>query len=363
MKTFACICGNRLFFDNTNCLACNRQVGWCPRCAAIRALEPAADGQFRCTGEGCGATLVQCRNYAVEGVCNRMVVAGPDVPAAPLCGGCRFNRTVPDTSVPGNRTKWAQLESAKRRLLYTLDDLGLPYGTAEEGFDPPLCFDFKADLVREKGAWHRLGAVEHVYTGHASGRITINLDEADDAERERRRINMNEAHRTLIGHFRHEIAHYYWELLVRGRCEDACRACFGDHDDPPYGEALKAHYNSGPPDDWPSRYVSAYATMHPWEDFAETFAVYLDMAAVLETVGHWGLEKTVRPLDDFDQALSTYRHIGISLNEVNREMGLLDVVPEVFVAPVVEKLRFIHELIRTASRNAGGATDSREARA
>ena len=347
MRTFVCVCGNRLFFDNTQCLACHRQVGWCPRCAGIRALEREGDGRWRCTASDCGALLVPCHNNAVEGVCNAMVEAEAVISGKrPFCNACRFNHTVPDTSIAGNREKWAQIEAAKRRVLYTLDQLGLPYGTANEGFDPALRFEFKADLVRSKERWSQLGPIEPVYTGHASGRITINLDEADDAERERRRVHMNEAHRTLIGHFRHEIAHYFWDLLVRGRCEAAFCDHFGDHTDPPYREALKQYYAAGPPADWQRGYVSAYATMHPWEDFAETFALFMDMVAVLETAGHWEMESGIRPLDDLDATLRTYQRLGIRLNEINREMGLLDLVPEIFVPPVIDKLRFVHALIR-----------------
>jgi len=362
MRTFTCICGQRLFFDNTNCLNCGRRVGWCPHCHAIRGLDPAGNGRWRCTGEGCGRELVACHNYDVEQVCNRMVAA-EEAGATPFCAGCRLNRTVPDTSVNGNRGKWAQLEAAKRRLLYTLDLLGLPYGSGADGFEPPLAFDFKADTVRARGSWHLLGPVEQVYTGHADGHITINLDEADDAEREKRRIDMNEAHRTLIGHFRHEIAHYYWSMLVPGRHEDKFRRTFGDHENPPYAEALQRHYDQGPPPGWQGQYVSAYATMHPWEDFAETFALYLDMVAVLETAADGSLSDPVPPRAPIDEMIAGYANLGVRLNEINREMGLLDVVPEVFVPPVVEKLQFIDRLIREAAGTTNSTNGDRGARA
>lgn len=355
MRTFGCICGNRLYFDNTQCLACGRKTGWCPHCNALRGLDPAGNGLWHCTHAACGSVLKACHNYAVEDVCNRMVSADSD---EVFCRACRHNRTVPDTSVPGNRDKWARLESAKRRLFYTLDLLGLPYGTERDGFAPPLGFDFKADLIRSRSAWRTLGPVEQVYTGHAGGRITINLDEADDAEREKRRINMNEAHRTLVGHFRHEIAHYYWELLVAGQCEDAFRALFGDHEEPGYREALERHYDQGPPADWDRCYISAYASMHPWEDFAETFAVYLDMTAVLDTAGHWGMTDVTPPTEELDPMLTAYAQLGLALNEINREMGLLDVVPEVFIQPVKRKLAFIHALIGDAATTADGPREA-----
>jgi hypothetical protein len=348
MQTFTCTCGQRLYFDNTQCLNCGRMAGWCPACSAVRGLDAAGDGRWRCADAACRTLLVPCHNYTHKRVCNRMVAAAGAADPA-FCTACRHNRTVPDSTVPGNREKWARLEAAKRRLFYVLDLLGLPYGTAADGFDPPLEFDFKAELVRERDAWQTLSPVERVFTGHARGRITINLDEADDAEREKRRIDMNEAHRTLIGHFRHEIAHYYWELLVRGRREPDFAACFGDHEDPPYGEALKRYYDAGPAADWPRRFVSAYATMHPWEDFAETFALYLDMVAVLDTAQHWRMTEGAQPPGAaLDPMVQRYIELGFRLNEINREMGLLDVVPEVLVPPVIEKLRFIDTLVREA---------------
>lgn len=352
MRSFSCTCGNRLYFDNTQCLRCQRKTGWCPDCNALRGLDPAGDGFWRCTASGCGTLLKPCHNYAVEQVCNRMVRADSD---ETFCTACRHNRTIPDTSVPGNRAKWARLESAKRRLFYTLDQLDLPYGTEADGFDPPLLFDFKAEVIRSRENWQSMGPVEHVYTGHASGRITINLDEADDAVREKRRINMNEAHRTLIGHFRHEIAHYYWELLVRGRCEEAFCTLFGDHTDPTYREALQRHYKDGPPADWSQRFVSAYASMHPWEDFAETFAAYLDLVAVMDTAAHWQLTRIAPGDTALPELLQVYGDLGLILNEINRDMGLLDVVPEIFTAPVRRKLEFVHDLIRNAPPQAAAA--------
>lgn len=348
MRTFGCICGNRLYFDNTQCLRCGRRTGWCPCCNALRGLDPEGDDRWRCTEPSCGARLKACRNYAVENVCNRMVHADH---RDTYCRACRHNRTVPDTGIAGNREKWARLESAKRRLFYILDLLGLPYGVERDGIDPPLLFDFKAEVIRNRSSWHSLGPVEHVYTGHAGGRITINLDEADDAEREKRRIKMNEAHRTLVGHFRHEIAHYYWELLVVGQREQVFRELFGDHDNPTYSDALARHYEQGAPIDWRKRYVSAYASMHPWEDFAETFAAYLDMVAVMDTAAHWRMTSVAPPHARLDDLLGAYGELGLALNEINREMGLLDVVPEIFIEPVRRKLGFIDALVRDARRD------------
>ena len=335
-----------LFFENAGCVACGREVGWCPVCRGLNALLPQDDGWFRCGNPACGAVLGKCVNYAQHNVCNRCVTVEGGQATAALCDCCRFNETIPDLSVSGNRERWARLEAAKRRLFYTLDLLRLPRGRAEDGFDPPLAFDFKADVIPESGVWRTMGAEERAYTGHAGGKITINIREADDVERERLRVDLGEAHRTVIGHFRHEIGHYYWDLLVRGRHEDACKALFGDHR-MPYEEALERHYRNGPPPDWPFRFVSAYGASHPWEDWAETFAFYLDMVSVLDTAANMAVTAPA-PLHDLAAMIDRYRRVGVVVNEMNRDMGLTDLVPEVLNRATIEKLAFIDRLVRAA---------------
>jgi hypothetical protein len=353
MRTFSCICGNVIFFDNSTCLACRREIGFCPQCRQMTALLP-ADGQaLRCGNQQCGAALTKCLNYAEHNVCNRCVATGArptngQAPAQqPLCDCCRFNATIPDLTGPGNLHKWYRLEAAKRRLFYDLRLLGLPYGTTSDGIEPPLTFDFKADAIPKDNFWRSVGKSEQVYTGHANGRITINIREADDVSREKLRVDLGEAHRTLIGHFRHEIGHYYWDMLVKGRREDLVKPVFGDHEHPTYAEALDAHYKIGAPADWANEFVSPYATMHPWEDFAETWGTYLDMVSELDTADHHGFGGTDDPVHaNLVQMVRQYQELGIALNEINRSAGLLDVVPEVFVPPVVEKLRCVHELVQ-----------------
>jgi hypothetical protein len=188
---------------------------------------------------------------------------------------------------------------------------------------------------------------ERVFTGHRDGQITINIREADDAEREKLRVDLNEAHRTLCGHFRHEIGHYYWQMLVRGCFDNEFQETFGDHERPAYAEALEAYYRDGPPAQWQDRFISPYASMHPWEDFAETFALYLDMADVLDTACHTDI---VAPLDlakaELDDIVGRFLQLGLAANELNRSMGLIDLVPEVLSAGVRTKLAFVHRLVR-----------------
>jgi hypothetical protein len=355
MKMYTCYCGNILFFENSVCLACRREVGWCPVCKGMHALLPQEDGRYTCANPACRAHLVKCHNYAVHNVCNRMIAVATTEPAhtnhGKLCDYCRFNATIPDLSVEGNLAKWYQLEVAKRRLLYTLDVLNLPYGTRADGFELPLSFDFKADIAPASKAWRSSEGGEKVYTGHANGKITINIREADPVEREKLRVNMGETHRTLIGHFRHEIGHYYWQLLVQHKEEDAFKALFGDHTCPSYQQALSYYYKNGPKPYWRQAYISAYATMHPWEDFAETWGAYLDMVSVLDTAENAYLLKP--GTDDlasknFDSMVVSYLQLGIKVNEVNRAMGLMDILPEIFTQPVLQKLKYIHQLIHKA---------------
>lgn len=348
MRDFQCECGSTVFFENTQCVTCDKALGWCPACGAMTALLPDASGAFQCANAACGAQLAKCHNYAIEQVCNRCVVVSDEVAGDPaLCDYCRYNDTIPDLTVAGNREMWARLELAKRRLLYTLDLLRLPYGARADGFEPPLSFDFKADVTVAPKWWWSMGKEERVYTGHANGKITINLREADTVEREKTRVMFQEAHRTIVGHFRHEIAHYYWEMLIAGadETEAAFKAVFGDHESPTYAEAQQSYYNDGPPADWARSYVSPYATMHPWEDFAETFATYLDMVSVLDTAMHMGVGDGLDPLTAaLPDMVNRYIRLGVVLNELNRAMGLSDLVPEILVPPVVGKLAYVHDI-------------------
>lgn len=343
MRSYRCTCVNRLFFENSRCLKCGSELAFCPNCRRLAPIDLDDDGLYRCRHADCQTQLVKCDNYRRHQVCNRAVRWTSAAGRQHLCDCCSYNEVIPDLSVEGNRGRWYRLEAAKRRLIYGLDLLGLP---RDVGNGPPrLAFQFLADTEDPR----RPGAAQRVVTGHCQGRITINIREADDDERERLRVQFGEAHRTLIGHFRHEIGHYYWERLVRGRAVDAFKAAFGNHDEPTYNHALERYYQSGPPGDWADRYISTYASMHPWEDFAETFATYLDMACLLDSAQHQGLPGGGAAQKSLDAMLIDYQEIGIAMNEMNRSVGLVDLLPEVFVAPIVPKLRFIHELVRQAA--------------
>jgi hypothetical protein len=242
---------------------------------------------------------------------------------------------IPDLSVEKNRSRWERMEQAKRRVLVGLKSIGVPLADLQSTL--PLWFEFKAD------------GAEPVSTGHADGVIVINVREADDVEREKSRVAFGEPQRTLVGHFRHELGHYFWDVLVKPHCLEEYRALFGDETNPSYADAQQAYYQSGPPDDWRARFVSGYATMHSWEDFAETFGTYLDLRAVLDTAQEFKVTPSLP--HEFQEMLLQYQSVGIMANEWNRDMGLLDLVPEVFVEPVRKKLHFVHRLLTEVGKS------------
>jgi hypothetical protein len=285
-------------------------------------------------------------------VCNWAVPAAGETARHELCPSCQLTRVIPDLTKTGNRQAWYRLEVAKRRMLATLFALGLPVVGREQDPEHGLAFEFKSDPDDP--------AAPRVLTGHAEGVIVVNIAEADDAERERRRTAMHEPYRTLLGHMRHESGHYYWECLVRDRAPlDEFRRLFGD-ERRDYGEALAAYHEQGAPADWQERFVSAYASAHPWEDWAETWAHYLHMLDTLETAAACGVSLRPRRSDEpsmpaaraessmrqpFDGLLERWMPLTFMLNNLNRGLGLPDGYPFVLPPPAVEKLRFVHEVV------------------
>jgi len=354
MRLFKCaVCSQLLYFENTRCESCELALGYLPGHETVTALKP--------YGEVWHALADRRRAYrycanAMHNVCNWLV---PAESPEQFCATCRHNRVIPDLSQPRHLEQWRLIEIAKHRLFYTLLRLRLPVRTRVEDPDG-LAFDFLADTAAPS-----LSALR-VMTGHANGVITINLAEADDAERERRRRQMQEPYRTLLGHFRHEIAHYYWDRLVAGSTKlDEFRQIFGD-ERTDYGATLQRYYASGAPADWAQHFVSAYATAHPWEDFAETWAHYFHMVDTLETAGSFGLvvepkaSKGLTAHTNFNahgaemaQLLDAWIPLTFAANSMNRSMGLPDLYPFVLSPPAIAKLTFVHACI-----HAGKLTES-----
>ena len=354
MRLFSCsACKQLLFFENVKCEGCGHSLAYLPEHSVVSALEPSGNEWVALAPEAGGARYRLCGNSIEHGVCNWAVPAGSD---ASYCRSCSLNDMIPNLSDPNAVPAWQRLEIAKRRLLYTLIALGLPV-EAKTATERGLAFSFKADQAGEK-----------VFTGHDEGTITINVAEADDPFREKMRLRLGEVYRTLLGHFRHEIGHYYWDRLVRTtRWLDPFRALFGDESDD-YAKALERHYERGAPESWQAEFVSAYASMHPWEDFAETFAHYLHMVDTLETARSYGLALRPKPVggaeilpvttrrlhfDDFDDLVTAWFPLTIALNSLNRGMGLADLYPFVLSPRAIEKVRFVHDLVDDETRAPG----------
>jgi hypothetical protein len=330
VRSFACgHCGGLVFFENTVCLRCSTPLRFDSEQLSLVALEERA-------------RWVDCANRELAG-CNWLADR-----AGALCCSCGLTRTRPSNADAAGLEAFVIAERAKRRVLFQLMELGLPgirHGS--------LAFDLLSSADRQ------------VTTGHADGVITIDLAESDDARREARRAQLGEPYRTMLGHLRHELGHYLQPLLVVGdEPWAACRQLFGD-DRVDYGEALERHYDAGPPVDWQAHYVSAYATMHPHEDWAETFAHYLHITDTLETAREFGVVvegpvavradtslTALPPADpgqpEFATILESWLPLTYALNAINRSMGRDDLYPFTLAPAVVEKLSFAHQRVLDA---------------
>lgn len=353
MKIFKCQnCGNTLHFNNDTCLNCGLKVGYIPELFTMSALQP--QGEHLSALVDPNRPYIFCHN-ASEAACNWLVAQES---GETFCLACRYNLTIPDLSVPDNRERWQKIEQAKKHLFYSLTRFELPIPNRAADPENGLGFEFLADMVNADGT------AEPVMTGHASGLISINVAEADDAEREQRRTAMGEPYRTLIGHFRHEIGHFYWDLLVRsGERMEAFTALFGDPDRD-YAAALQQHYQSGALVGWRDNYISAYASAHPWEDFAETWAHCFHMVDGLETAKVFGIHPDFKvdmglgkPADpDFDPyratnirpVIASWVPLTVAINSLNRSLGQPDFYPFVLTPMVITKIDFVLRLIVSA---------------
>lgn len=353
MRNFTCTkCGNKVYFENVQCLRCSSPLGFLPESLTTVALTPmgtptpSGDAIFKVVGGD--ASLVRYCENAAQGVCNWLTPADSD---HRFCTACDLNRTIPNLSEAGGLNAWRELEKAKKRLVYSLKRFGLPVEPSAEGA-AKLTFDFMRDAT----------------TGHLGGVITIDISEADSVERERQRQLFGEPYRALLGHVRHESGHFYWHLLMEhaGRL-DEFRGLFGD-ERTDYNAALANHHANGPPADWANRYVSSYASMHPWEDWAETWAHYLHMVSAVDTAEAEGMEPRASGLNfgaiwpfkksdiyrevDFRNLMDRWIPLATALNSLSRCMGHEDFYPFVIPGPAYAKLNFVHEAIRSYRKTA-----------
>ena len=405
-RNYRCHCGQPVFFRNSKCLACGTPLGYdCERGLLLPLMPGPQEGTWQewqaasapadappddtqppsletIPGQKSAADLApaapaggtepaqavatesgeplykRCLNLSTPASCNWLV---PVEDAADMCRACRLNRTIPDLTdpdLPDNGYLWGRVELAKRRLVSSLILLGLPVASRmSEDTGRGLMFDFLRSPVNGP----------HIMTGHNTGLITLNVDEADDAKREAVRKAMREPYRTLLGHFRHEVGHYYWDRLVADTAwMDGFHELFGD-ETLDYKASLQRNYDEGPPADWPLHYVSAYASTHPWEDWAECWAHYLHMRDAIDTalsfglsVDHFDLEFTPFTIDalyqpahpDAEQFLTFLNHwtrLTTMLNEMSRSMGQPDFYPFILPTEAVAKLHFIHLVVSSGS--------------
>ncbi|MBN7800553.1 putative zinc-binding peptidase [Algoriphagus aestuariicola] len=345
MKLFECAnCSNPLFFENTYCEKCGHQCGFSVTALDMLTFRPE---RIPMISDKSRRAYKYCKNLEF-GVCNWLIPADR---SDEFCIACALNRTIPDLSDSENTAKWRKLEVAKHRLVYQLARLGLPLSSKMLVPEGGLCFDFISKTNDSK-----------VMTGHADGVVTILLSEADSVHREQIRTQLSEVYRTLIGHFRHEVGHYYWDQLVAGReqAQSSFRNVFGD-ERTNYGESLSRYYEQGAAADWQNSHISAYASAHPWEDWAETWAHYLHILDMAETAYYFGL--SVRPkvkskilrgtietdpysISKFEKIFHAWMPVSFTINSLNRSMGVPDAYPFVVSPAVLEKMNTIHRLIK-----------------
>ncbi|MFN3581087.1 MAG: putative zinc-binding metallopeptidase [Pseudomonas sp.] len=350
-----CQCGQAVFFDNDRCLSCGSELGFHPHQGKLCSLAPEADPQtWRIRSEGplLGKRVNRCQNLNSPARCNWLVT---EESSSPYCTACALNLTIPDLSFGQNALHWRKTEEAKRRLVAQLIMLGLPVVSREQ--DPQQGLGFKL-LAQQPGG-------PAVMTGHMDGVITINVGEADPAHREQVRLNMHEPYRTLLGHFRHESGHYYWDRLVLNSAWlTPYRELFGDERQD-YQQSLQRHYQNGPPSGWNNTYISSYAASHPWEDWAETWAHYLHMTDTLNVALDFGIRLDTLNLriDTFDASqlegcvhgngdqaaflafINRWVQLSSVLNVLARSMGQADIYPFIITVPSLRKLYMVHSVV------------------
>lgn len=344
MKTFQCgNCDHLLFFEDNECSNCGELTGYWNREHTMLTYDPKKSAMIADENQ---IEYKYCKNK-VHGVCN-WVIEKSDL--NDFCEACQLNRTIPNLSEKKNFESWRHLEVAKHRLIYQLVKIGLPLPSKITNEKEGLCFDF----VSGKGN-------SGLMTGHANGVITILLKEADSVKREQMRKDMSEPYRTLIGHLRHEVGHYFWDRLVLTDAEvlKDFRNIFGD-ERLNYSEALKKHYKEGPRKDWQQEFISKYAASHPWEDWAESWAHYLHIISMVESAYFFGMHVDPKhakgemkadvsfdpyTVADFDIIVQTCVPLSFAVNSINRAMGVPDVYPFVLTPNVIAKMKFIHKLL------------------
>ena len=348
MKLFKCEhCNELLYFENNTCENCGYPLGFLTSDLELHPLVIQSDKTFTLYN-GDSTIYKYCENHSYN-VCNWLV---PISLNQAYCEACQLNNTIPNLSKALYTRLWGAIENAKHRLVYSLMKMKLPIISKNTNYKTGLAFNFLAEQYSAK----------KVFTGHDDGLITLNIDEADDIRREMARKQMDEPYRTLLGHFRHEIGHYYWDRLIDNTPYlEEFRKLFGD-ERYNYDAALKKHYADGPILYWNLSYISKYASAHPWEDWAETWAHYMHIIDTLETAHAFGLNIApsgggvatsiqISPYQhrDFNQLINLWLPLTFAMNSLNRSMGLGDLYPFVIPQKAMEKLSFINKVCYDAA--------------
>ncbi|MFT3798536.1 putative zinc-binding metallopeptidase [Microbacterium sp.] len=337
MAGYSCsACGSFLILESLTCPGCGAVVGFHRQSRAFFTL-PDEKASIDIGGEEFRA----CSRRSWE--CNWLVGESEQ---SGRCFSCRLTRRIPPSDDTLALEKLADTAVAKRRLLVQLFELGLPVTPYDEQ-EGGLAFD----LVSSRSSG------EKVMIGHANGVITIDLAESLDDHRERLRVQLGEPYRTMLGHLRHEVGHYFQNVLVTDW--DECRDLFSD-ERASYRDAIARHYRTGAPEGWRENYLSEYATMHPWEDFAECFAHYLHITGTLGTAARAGLELHAEHAEDvavsitprlsyadaeMQTMLDDWALASLFFNQINRAMGHRPLYPFTISAAVATKLTYIHRLV------------------
>lgn len=337
MKRFICQCGQETFFQNLYCNACGSELGFSPSKQSLLTLHEHEEDPQWLRYDGLANTYRICQHRDHEIQCNWLI---DDESDQVQCISCRTTRTIPMLSNPDNLRRWTIMESNKRRMIFGLLDMGLTITGYTEDKDLGIAFDFLEDQRTNASIYE-----EHILSGHANGIITINVAEADGSYREATREAMNESFRSLLGHFRHEIGHYYWDRLIPHSNNYAeFQQLFGDETQD-YRKALDDYYLNGPSENWQTDYISAYASMHPLEDWAETWSHYMLMRETIETAFNYQISPKLTPYSDFDIWMTEWMQLTVVLNALSRSIGNADAYPFIISETVTTKLRFIHHLV------------------
>jgi len=342
MKRYRCSCGTELFFENDSCIECGRDIGFDPNTLSLFPLDYLPGGLFTQRDLKNSQVFKACEHEGRESLsCNWLL--DKDDPNN-QCLSCRLTRVIPLQNSYKNHNRWVMLEAAKRRLVYNILNHRLSYEDRSQNPEYGLVFDFLEDKRTNPEV-----DLDIVYTGHKNGVITINAAEADTEFRVMVRESMNERYRTVLGHYRHEIGHYFFDRLVQDtEWIKYFIYTFGNPGDD-YQASLERYYANGPRRDWQFYHISAYASMHPLEDWAETWAHYLHMCDTLETASSFGLTSVDVKNDDFSDIMNKWMDLTVIMNSLTRSVGKPDAYPFVIKNNVINKLNFVHRVVLGAS--------------